>query len=105
MSRAGDRPRQPDVTIDYGRPDPAGRRAWNHTRADVQLRIDGAIQFLGMAAAWAGGGRRVAFVLSLMLLAGGLGDCLAHGLSDGPELMAVGGGVLGFLLPLPRRQS
>ena len=96
--------RQPDVTIDYGHAEPSARRWWNYSRADVQARVDGALEFLGMTLAMIGGGRRLAFALSLMLLAGGLGDCLARGVpTDGPDLMALGGGVLGFLLPLPRR--
>ena len=104
MSLANDRQRQPDVTIDYGHVEPAGRRVWNYTRADVQARLDGAVEFLGMLLAAAGGGRRVAFVVALMLLGGGLGDCLQqNAATGGPGLMALGGGLLGFVLPLPRR--
>lgn len=97
------RSRQPDMTIDYGTAEPRAQRWWNASRADVQERIDGTFEFLGMALALVGGARRVAFALALMLLAGGLGDCLAHADTSGPTLMAVGGGVLGFILPLPRR--
>ena len=58
-----------------------------------------------MGLALVGGGRRVAFAVALMLLAGGLGDCLARGvITDGPTVMAVGGGVLGFVLPLPAKR-
>ncbi len=96
--------RQPDMTIDYGHAEPAARRWWNHGRADVQARVEGVFHFLGMALAMAGGVRRLAFALALMLLAGGLGDCLPLGLAtDGPMFMALGGGLLGFVLPLPRR--
>jgi hypothetical protein len=97
------RSRQPDMTIDYGQAEPTARRWWNYTRADVQARIDGALEFLGIVLAAVGGGRRVAFAIALMLLAGGLGDCLSHGIGDGPTVMALGGCVLGFLLPVPRR--
>ena len=96
--------RQPDMTIEYGHAEPTGRRWWNSTRADVQARLDGILEFAGMALAMIGGGRRLAFAVALMLLAGGLGDCLDHGVpTDGPELMALGGGIMGFLLPLPKR--
>jgi hypothetical protein len=96
--------RSPDLTLEYGHAEPAAARWWNYTRADVQARIDGILEFLGMALAMVGGGRRVAFALALMLLAGGLGDCLPLGnVTDGPTFMAVGGGILGFLLPLPKR--
>jgi hypothetical protein len=106
MSYANEPSRQPDMTIDYGRPEPTARRWWNHSRADVQDRIDGILEFLGMALAMIGGGRRLAFALSLMLLAGGLGDCLAHDAeASGPTMMALGGGLLGFILPLPKRST
>ena len=96
--------RQPDMTIDYGHSEPAARRWWNVGRADVQARLDGAAEFLGIVLAAIGGPRRLAFAVALTLLAGGLGDCLAHGLPiDGPDVMALGGGLLGFVLPLPRR--
>jgi len=106
MSNANGPARQPDLTIDYGHAEPTARRWWNYTRADVQARLDGILEFLGMVLAMVGGGRRVAFALALLLLAGGLGDCLPMGAAtDGPMFMALGGGILGFLLPLPRRST
>ena len=106
MSYANDSSRQPDITIDYGRAEPTARRWWNSSRADVQARIDGAFEFAGIVLAAVGGGRRVAFALALMLLAGGLGDCLPLGnVTDGPMFMALGAGILGFVLPLPRRSA
>ncbi len=99
--------RTPDLTLDYGRPEPtAVKRWWDRARAEVQDRIDGVLEFAGMLLAAVGGPRRVAMVVAFALLAGGLGDCLQRDpASDGPDVMAVGGALLGCLLPLPRRAS
>ena len=96
--------RTPDLTLDYGHADSKAKRWWDVSRSEVQERIEGVLEFLGMVMAAVGGPRRLAIVVALALLAGGLGDCLVQrAASDGPMLMAVGGGVLGFVLPLPRR--
>ena len=39
--------RTPDLTLDYGRPEPAAKRWWDRARAEVQDRIDGLLEYAG----------------------------------------------------------
>ena len=100
MSTVDDRTTDP--TLDYGRAEPTP--LLTRGRADVQARVDGALEFCGMVLAAVGGPRRMAVVAAVALLAGGLGVCLRHDpFNGGAEAMAVGGALLGFVLPLPKR--
>ena len=48
--------------------------------------------------------RRIAFVIGLAALCGGLGSSISHD-RDGPGWMAVGAGILGLILPIPGRRN
>jgi hypothetical protein len=98
--------RSPDVTLDYGQEPPRYRNWWTRARADVQERIDGALEFIGAIAYALGGWRQVIFAASLACLAGGLGLSLEDGFfSTGHRWMSVGGFLLGLVLPLKKRDG
>ena len=80
--------------------------SWQRARADGAERIDGAARFVGQMIGLLGGVRQVGFALALTMLAGGLGDCLSAPTAGdaGASWMAVGGLLLGLVVPAPGRR-
>jgi hypothetical protein len=74
---------------------------WARARNDVQERIDGILEFIGAIAFAMGGWRKIFFALSLSFIGYGLGLSLELGNeTNGHRWLAVGGFLLGWVLPL-----
>ncbi len=94
-------------TLNYGsQPSafPTFRNWWIRSRADVQERMDGFWEFLGMVVAMLGGWRQIMLAVAIASFAGGLGICIEREFyTSGHLWMAMGGFIAGLLIPLKRK--
>ncbi len=100
------KPPQPSVALDYGKPDsmwPAWcRRLW----AEIVERVDGTLEFLGLLTYYLGGLRRVVLAIGMACAGWGLGLSLDQNLvTDGPRWMCLGGFLVGLMLPAAAKRD
>jgi hypothetical protein len=96
--------------LDFGQWKSALLRGWNRFYRFFADRIDGWFEFIGqMIAALAslvGSRRQLALATSLACIFGGLGLAIARGESVwGAFWMALGGFILGAILPVPNKKN
>jgi hypothetical protein len=86
-------PRDPKapVPLDYGHIDPA-RDTMNRSAAESRAWFDRI-----------GGWRQVLFAVGLAITLGGFGDGMSHGHDETVVCMSVGGLLIGFAIPIARR--
>jgi hypothetical protein len=78
------------IPLDYGLHQPAHQKASNNVNAWID---------------YLGGWHQAGFATGLAFALGGLGYCIArtHAQADGAWVMAFGGLLIGFALPVPRK--